>query len=468
MKLNALVRLSLTNMYRNKARLGLAGFGIAFGLTLFTFFMALKLGVSKVVLGKIFPVDQIDIIRPSNLVVDTLGILDGKPPSITEEEVEELRKVKGVKAVFPRLKLGFPFSAQGNTTIFGGSRNVAMELIGDGIPSSLVDDIGERKKYFRYLEPYSSKKLCKDSKDCPEDEYCEIDEKEGMEKDKRGECHKKVPVLVSLYLIEFYNSTVAPARNLPRVGEWLLDQVGGVEFWLELGKGYFLKSTGTKVEQKRYRARVVGISRHAIDIGITVPIEYAREWNQFYLGEEASKNYSSVSIILEDPSYLKELQKKVTELGLKIASRRSEQAALAINIITGLLLLVSLLVIFIAAVNIYQTFFLLVIIRGFEIALYRAVGASRIDIKFMVLAESAILGIISGITGTGVAWGIAKVVDYISNNYLPEFPFKPETYFDFPVWLIVLTISFGIIFSIIGAIGPAWKASRVDPVRSLY
>jgi ABC-type antimicrobial peptide transport system permease subunit len=50
---------------------------------------------------------------------------------------------------------------------------------------------------------------------------------------------------------------------------------------------------------------------------------------------------------------------------------------------------------------------------------------------------------------------------------LPEFPFKPDTFFLVPAWLPVLGLALGVIAAVAGAILPARRAARIDPARVL-
>jgi ABC-type antimicrobial peptide transport system permease subunit len=50
---------------------------------------------------------------------------------------------------------------------------------------------------------------------------------------------------------------------------------------------------------------------------------------------------------------------------------------------------------------------------------------------------------------------------------LPDFPFKPESFFVFPAWLWLAGIGFAALFAGLGAAGPARRAARTDPAQAL-
>jgi ABC-type antimicrobial peptide transport system permease subunit len=55
----------------------------------------------------------------------------------------------------------------------------------------------------------------------------------------------------------------------------------------------------------------------------------------------------------------------------------------------------------------------------------------------------------------------------LAARMLPEFPFKPDTFFLVPAWLPVLGLALGVIAAVAGAILPARRAARIDPARVL-
>ena len=48
-----------------------------------------------------------------------------------------------------------------------------------------------------------------------------------------------------------------------------------------------------------------------------------------------------------------------------------------------------------------------------------------------------------------------------------DFPFKPDSFFDYPPWLFGLGIGFAVLFALLGALGPALRAAKTDPAGAL-
>jgi ABC-type antimicrobial peptide transport system permease subunit len=97
----------------------------------------------------------------------------------------------------------------------------------------------------------------------------------------------------------------------------------------------------------------------------------------------------------------------------------------------------------------------------------RALGASKLDIWKMILGEATVIGVVGGAIGIALAVAAAKAIDAFSASSLPDYPFKPSTYFQFDPLLFVAAVAFAILFCLLGAALPARKAARIHPAQAL-
>ena len=77
-----------------------------------------------------------------------------------------------------------------------------------------------------------------------------------------------------------------------------------------------------------------------------------------------------------------------------------------------------------------------------------------------------------GIVQGGMAGAVAAhlgvwLIDAAASSLLPDFPFKPETYFDFRGWIVAGGLLFSTLFCILGGFLPARRASLMAPARAL-
>ena len=140
---------------------------------------------------------------------------------------------------------------------------------------------------------------------------------------------------------------------------------------------------------------------------------------------------------------------------------------LTVLVITLLFTLISLIIVGIAAVNISHTFFMIIFERKRELGLMRALGASRSDIRRMILGEATLIGLVGGALGLGLGILSCLLVDGLAAGFLPDFPFKPESFFAYPLWLFFGSVVFAVLFCWLGAILPAQRAAKMDPAQAL-
>jgi hypothetical protein len=457
MTLASLWSLVRRDLGRTRGALVTSGFGIAAGTAALLFFLALGLGVRSVLLGEVFPIDQIELEPPKGKDPGLLGLLlgGGTPPGIAPDAIEKLRAVPGVDGVYPKLRFAFPSSGRGGKEIFGYDVG-SSELVGDGIDPALVkgDTFGES-----FADPLDKPgPACADDAACASGQYCE-------KTPSGGRCSDPVPALVSRYLVEIFDKSIAPAHGLPPVGESLVARAQGVTFTMRLGES--LLGRAKSGAPRTVRVRVVGVSRRAIDLGITLPLSVVRRWNAEFAGDAAAARYSSAMVHVTAPSASSAVIAAGDGLGLVPKDTRARDVGVLIAGVTGLLSLVAAVILVVSASNIAYTFRVLVTERRAEIALYRAVGATAADVRSWMLALAAIVGVLGGAAGLVTARLAAVLADVLAAKKLPDFPFKPASFFAFPPWLWLAGLGFASLFAMLGAFGPARRAAKVEPAAAL-
>jgi putative ABC transport system permease protein len=129
----------------------------------------------------------------------------------------------------------------------------------------------------------------------------------------------------------------------------------------------------------------------------------------------------------------------------------------------------SLFALFIGMFIIYNSFAIAVTQRRSEIGILRALGATRRQIRWLFLGESAVTGLVGSLVGllggVLIARGIASSIGaLISDVYgiaqrADELATSP--------WLLGGALAIGVATSVIAALIPARSAAQVDPVQAL-
>ncbi len=444
---------------RTRGALVQSGFGIAAGTAALVFFLALGLGVRAVLLGEVFPIDQVELEPPKAEDPGLLGALlgGGQPAGIPEASIERLRAVPGVSFVYPKSRLAFPTSGRGGKELFGYDVG-AGELVGDGIDPKLLEGDGGLQGFADPLEHAGP--VCQDDAGCAASQYCERPSGAA-----EGRCSDPVPVIVSRYLVEIFDKSIAPAHGLPAIGSTLVSRAQGLTFNLRLGES--ILGRGKSGTPRTVKARLAGVSRRAVDLGVTLPLPVVRRWNREYAGASAAELYSSAIVHVGSGDATSSAIAEGHRLGLEPKDTRARDVSVLITGVMGLLSLVAGVILVVSASNIAYTFRVLVTERRAEIALYRAVGATAADMRAWMLGLAALVGVLGGAVGLLVARGLALATDAVAAGKLPDFPFKPATFFAFPPWLWGAGLAFAALFAALGAFGPARRAARVEPAAAL-
>ncbi len=521
MPMGQMTKMVVSNTLRSPKDFVLSAFGIVIGIAAFVFFMSLTSKVGMV-LEKIFPLEQVQVVAPRAQFL-------GKDMSkkLDDAIVEQIRKRPEVKSALPRMSLTFPAYGRGD---FEG-QDLKFEVGGfaDGVdPSHIGSDPALQALFKDWDEAEKGKRVAcvpppnplDDDEDspaqsapapgpapaaapgiaapaglvgsatgsagnpgvapvvlaqpsyvnpCPNPDryYCD-------ELDRT--CHHRVPVVVSPTLLELYNGQFAKSHGLPIIdadlAKFIVERGGlsRMRFTIGLGQTIVAGSNAgiEKSKRRRVEAALIGISSAAMPIGMTVPIEYIRRWNREFRGEEAATAYSSIIVTLRNKDRLAMFgQWLQDDLDLRLEDSLGERFATVILVIQVLFLVISVIIIVISAINIAHNFFMQVTERRRELGILRAVGATQSDVRLVIIGEAAIIGIVGAALGVLLAVAAGATLDWLSARYVPNFPFKPKTWFDFKPWIWLSGIGLSTVFCIVGGYLPARKAAKIEPAAAL-
>lgn len=418
--------LARRDLWATRGRSAISAAGIGLGVWVLALVVALGLGARDVVMKEVvreLPIDMVEVL-PKTLdlglfKMDAGGLFGAKP--LGPDTVERLRRLDGVAAVYPRAEVPLPLGAQGGSRFFG--RRLYTDLFMTGIPRELVES--------EQLEGFA---------DTPD----------------------FVPVIISDQLIDIYNSTVAGAIGAPKL---TAQSLTGFEFEVVVGRSLMLGSRGARTAGAE-RAHISGVSRHAMRLGVSVPMETAQRLVDKYGEPGATLRTASILVRAASPADVPKLVQAVEALGYSVDQTAAQTRSL-MGAATALASGVGLLVLMLAALNIAHSFVAMLSERRRELAILRAVGATRTHLLSLVLLQAAALGLAGGCGGLVVARGMALGVDILSARLLPDFPFKPESFFVFPVWLWAAALTAALTSALLGALGPAWRAAHGSIPRAL-
>jgi ABC-type antimicrobial peptide transport system permease subunit len=121
---------------------------------------------------------------------------------------------------------------------------------------------------------------------------------------------------------------------------------------------------------------------------------------------------------------------------------------------------ISLIAIMVGGMGVMNTMLMSVLERTREIGVLRALGWRRRSILGLILRESALVGLLGGLAGVGVAFGLGFFFQS-DPNYGAML--KPLWEWDIFVRALVIALLLGLV----GGLYPAWRATRLQPVEAL-
>lgn len=262
---------------------------------------------------------------------------------------------------------------------------------------------------------------------------------------------------------------VAEGRAPEAMGEGIIDRATANKSDFEIGDEIEVISA-----TERLSLELVGISRfgQADSAGGVVFLGTTLEQAQILSGEPGKVNV--INARAEPGVSPDELVSRLEAAGLfdgvdiVTGQEASEEQASSIKegfgFFTTALLIFAAIALFVGWFIISNTFSILVAQRTKELALLRAIGASRRQVLTSVLLEAALVGLVSGVLGLFLGIGLAFGAFELLKSFGLDLPganviVEPT--------VAVQAVFVGLAITAVAAITPAIRATRVPPIAAL-
>jgi len=180
-----------------------------------------------------------------------------------------------------------------------------------------------------------------------------------------------------------------------------------------------------------------------------------------------------VDVLATDGVSAGELRDRIAEVlpdgvealtGEEVAADGTASVRDSMGVFTTIMLVFAGVSVLVGSFVIWNTFNVLVAQRRREVALLRAVGATRRQVLKGILIEAGVIGLVSGgiglALGVGLAAGIRSLLELIGVEMPTTSPaVEPRT--------VVAALAVGLLVTMVAAIAPAWAATRVAPMEAL-
>ncbi|RKS67933.1 putative ABC transport system permease protein [Motilibacter peucedani] len=150
--------------------------------------------------------------------------------------------------------------------------------------------------------------------------------------------------------------------------------------------------------------------------------------------------------------------------GTALAAEQTDDIKSGLKIFNTVLLVFAAIALFVGAFIIFNTFSMLVAQRTRELALLRAIGASRGQVIRSVLAEAVVVGFIASALGLAAGIGISYGLKALLSGFGVDLPDAPTV---IALRTVLVSFAVGILVTAVAALLPARRGSRIAPVAAL-
>ena len=147
-----------------------------------------------------------------------------------------------------------------------------------------------------------------------------------------------------------------------------------------------------------------------------------------------------------------------------VADEQSDQLKEGLGFFRIALLVFAFIALFVGSFQIFNTFSIIVAQRAKELALLRAVGASRRQVLTSVIIEALVLGLVAAVIGIVAGVGIAVLLKALLSGFGIDLP---STSLQLEPRTIVVSLIIGVVVTTVASVLPARRAARVAPIEAL-
>jgi putative ABC transport system permease protein len=432
-----LLSLIFDNLGRRKARVALTAIGVIIGTAAVVVLVSLAIGLQKNATQQLYGIGDLTQIQvyPNYEEMGPVSsggkvIVGGMPQVqtlITDDTVNQLASIPGVKSVVPRDYI------QGAAVLKHNRMETYTGVIGVGAPDLTLLGVDLQGGDYT-LKPGTA-------------------------------------VIGAQVPSTFYNPQWRPGQATPTPPDLL-----GQTIKLDLIK---YDQEGNEIH-KSVPLKIVGVlneSKGESDYSVYIPLGDVTTYNQWILGRRINRNqdgYQQLVVNVDNVDQVLDVSDQITQMGYQAYTPQSyvqgiNSFFLILQVIFGGVGAIALLV---AAIGIANTMAMAILERTREIGLMKAIGATNRDVLTIFLGEAAGIGFLGGLGGVLLGWTAGQVINVFALSYLAGQSAQqggppPSLAVYTPLWLPVFALIFATLIGLISGVYPALRAATMVPVTAL-
>ncbi|MDO5718333.1 MAG: ABC transporter permease [Tissierellia bacterium] len=456
MKISDLVSLGIRNLWRRKLRTILTVTGVFIGCASIVLMVSFGLAQNRQIDQIIKESKGIDsiVVSPTKWYDPSMGEKMPKKGLITENTIEELKKLPHVKSVVYTTNLND--IASGGAKIKVGKYTVGGSLMGMDVES--LEDSG--------IKIIEGKEYNPNSKD--------------------------IEIIVSDHIEHMlYDEKNTSARRFEETPE--IDPMKE-KFRLTIGNVFVdnnplmaMEGGQTSTKKENYNLKVTGVYTQGLfgsmggmytsNENIEKLIDQA---NRLVMDEQQYKDwkkkkkkiYNNVTVYVDDINSIEETKSSIQEMELDAYSdsewlnSMKEQGKVAQGILAG----IGSISLIVAAIGITNTMVMSIYERTREIGVMKVIGASVGDIRNLFLFEAGMIGLLGGIIGLGISLAASHFLnEFLGRMMSGEMGMggEPMVFSYIPFWLGISALVFSFLIGVVTGYYPARRATRLSAIEAI-
>lgn len=450
MKFNDIIRQGVKNLLRHRGRTMLTVLGVIVGCCSVVIMISIGIGMRIS--------SEATLAQMGDLTLITVNAAEGENnKKLNDAAVSAIRSIEHTAAVIPKIQY------EGMVNLYAGTKNRYV--------AEYISVLGEELDLAE-LEGY----------ELTEGDYASL---------------KKGDVLVGQYLAYAFRDTKRP-EGMNRIDRyeyynWEEDSYGDLpepyvdfskeKIILEISDGYGDDSNAKKVTKE---LTVGGVLKedwnrgYETSEGLIMSAETLQELINDYsrlTGKKKApeKEYSVITVKVDGINNVESVEKEIKRLGFRTSSMESirkpmEQDMQQKQMLLGCVGAVSL---FVAALGIANTMIMAITERIREIGVMKALGCFLKDIRKMFLLEAGCIGLLGGLIGIGLSYGISWIMNSAGTGAMfgGEYDYLIDSssmnMSVIPWWLAVFAVLFSIMVGVLAGLYPAEKAVRISALEAI-
>ncbi len=441
MRFADLLAMSLNNLRRRKLRTALTVLGVIIGTASIVVMMSLGIGLRELNQELIESYGSLTAVEVRG---DYYGMAeDGSQPNyLTDEMVRQMEKMEHVDSVYPMLETEVIF-IQGkystNTTLTGAPREFLEQI---PLAEGSLPERGEKE--LKLIYGNSVIQWFSNGRGGGFWETGELPDVDFMGR----------PMFVIFDMDQYYQSMGDGSVKSPK--KYLIPTAGVVEGEVTRG-GNYAYSVYAELEPLKEQLRRIFRKK-------PIPGQPTNKKGKAY----PYFIYSSCVVNVDDMEHVSAVQEQMTEMGFRAYSssewmEQTQKQSMMIQAVLGGIGAISL---FVAAIGIANTMMMSIYERTKEIGVIKVLGCDMGAIRNMFLIESGCIGLLGGIVGIGLSYGISFAMNRFQS--IGEMMVGQAGDISRIPWLLSLAaVGFAVLVGMVAGFFPAMRAMKLSPLAAI-